>query len=355
MLALIQRIIPFILIALSIAQQPITPAHRKELREILRATDVLIDSTDKFLGDFKIVKKHSDSAVRPFINQTNTRQQRPHIQRIQRITFRKALPVRKYVPHSRALKEKFSNQPVRVNNPTIPRVQEFPYFSPVLNVSDFTPTADKCQRGRSTELGYFIPIIIPPKRMLRVSTCNSDTNVPTTLSVMYDQECLQVIERKCRRWSGNIIEYIPTSKNGIQAEVRVGANNIKNGRVRVTVYTVPITDDNKHKLQKGTVLTGNTNKRNVLHTHVNKTEKMPTITLSKKSTIATPKQAPKTEKTEGVYHESVSTRFSNQLRLLGGWFRVVVAVLIVVVLTLIGLIVFNAVRPTTVQEQYAPF
>ena len=151
-------------------------------------------------------------------------------------------------------------------------VKEFPYFSPILNVStDFIKSTDHCYID-APKKGYYIPVHIPPKRMLRVSTCNEDTNTKTSISMLFENTCLKIIHRKCRRWPGSIIEYIPQSKQGINVNVRVGAINSKTmqlnnkSKVRITIYTLPVNENNKAKLKKGTVMSSN--KASTLRTKV---------------------------------------------------------------------------------------
>ncbi|ELP90793.1 hypothetical protein EIN_026620 [Entamoeba invadens IP1] len=117
-------------------------------------------------------------------------------------------------------------------------VADFPFFSPKMNVSSFVDIKDDCNKNSKTN-ALFIPVAIPPNKVFRVSTCNRDTTVKTSISMTCESGCLRTRTRPCKYKNGTILEFLPSIQTFLKAKVRIGAErNVPNGKVRVTLYTV---------------------------------------------------------------------------------------------------------------------
>ncbi|EMD49780.1 hypothetical protein KM1_066020 [Entamoeba histolytica HM-3:IMSS] len=317
--------------------------NNNDLRQILQRSDFVINSADKFIDDFRNTLKKSTTATEMFIQKEPPKlHKKEQIKRIHSI--QKSPTNRKYIKSTQPLIT--SHEPMKITSLN-QRITEFPYFTPILNVNEFTQTKDKCN-PHAPSYGYYIPIVIPPKKMLRVSTCNKDTTVFTPISVTYNEQCLQVIQRKCRLWNGNIIEYLPKGNKGMEAIVRVGASNVKNATVRITVYTVPITEKNKLKLEQGHVMRGNVQQS--------------TVKVTTKDGDIVPRIDFKNNTQTTHTSDNIISQPNHTIQLLekdfhkmGGWFKVCIAILISILVLTVGVIIFGSFRESQLPEQYSPF
>ncbi|GAT95379.1 hypothetical protein CL6EHI_180340 [Entamoeba histolytica] len=297
-----------------------TKMSAKEIWGVMKKADESIEATDKFINEF-----WKD------INQRNIK--------------RKVKDIKSYQDRNKERKSKEKSTIVQLNK----RITEFPYFTPILNVSLFTRKLDFCNK-KAPITGYYIPVIIPPNKMLRVSTCNHDTNVKTSITLMYNQECLQTTTRNCRRWKGSIIEYIPKGNKPINALIRVGANLIKKGTVRITVYTIPITLKNKAKLQHGKIASGN-GKQIHLISNVNKTEILPLIHSSNKSHLNSPNHLEinnnsfnlkKSVRLNSSFNQSSIEKINKQLEKFTVGFKIFIGMFIGIAVVIVAIIVIGS-------------
>ncbi|ELP93517.1 hypothetical protein EIN_060520 [Entamoeba invadens IP1] len=315
--------------------------QRKDLREVLARSDFLISSTDKFLEQATNSILKTQKASQKYMPKQAKKDEIPR-------------PINLNIPKRGPLKTKNSNtikltltKPKVANNtslvpsPThlkIPVISDFPYFSPVLSVGNFHNRTEHCDKHTNMVETEF-KIRLPPKRMLRVSTCNSDTTVQTVISVTLNKECLKVIKRDCRRWIGNIVEFLPNTDKSLLLSVKVSTaashQTNEKAKIRTTIYTLPITKGNKEKLKNGNIIASSQIKNERIHDSNNL------------EIVQTNKQSPRSQFS--------NNKFSEGIERMGGWFKVVISLIVSLVIVSVGVIVLGSYRQSQIPAQYSPF
>ncbi|KAL7711797.1 Uncharacterized protein QTN25_010548 [Entamoeba marina] len=342
------------------------PNNNGALVDVLKTSDLIIRNADNLVNGFstrkynlpsyynteKTIKRHIPYSYTNQSTKKKTKKEKYHQMNYgHKSDIKKSIPIK--LNSSKTHKVKSSPQIISIN----PHISEFPYFTPILNTSTFQHSKDECNSS-APKTGYFIPINVPPKRMLRVSTCNEETTVSTSLSVVSKENCLNTVPRKCRRWPGSIIEYIPQNTEGFTAVVRVGAPRVKGGQVRITIYTIPITNKNIKKLQKGKVFSGNSKKSLITKTKNNKKQVVQSKTTPKQSnsvklksnypTITSITKIPKQTKSTNVVHEHSKTYsvIEQNINQIGGTFKVAIGSVISLSIIIVGFMIYSAFKGT---------